>query len=279
MTRGNLLPALPAILEDINGPFNLSGATVVFHFEQVSTDPNRLAFSGPANIISAVAGTVEYPWIAGDTDGLGDYQAKFRATITATGDTIDFPNDSFILFRIVDAVPAIDPTVPAASTPLRAFYEPVRAFLGDFDDTLRRYDDRAIDAVVRSLVQCGQFSGYTVTADFQKVAPAVSDPRLFGLLVYKACETFAAPESQSYSYRTRALSESFGDNKMLIWRLEQLRSELENGENGMCSSWQSFLPWAKSITGINLWAQLSEVNVRAPVATITIGRDGVQVQG
>lgn len=97
--RGDLLPLLIATLSDVNGPVDLTNATVQFHMrdsagelvidETATVDPDQTANTG----------LVTYTWQTGDTDTAGDYEAEFEAVFS--GKPITFPKGSNLRVRIV----------------------------------------------------------------------------------------------------------------------------------------------------------------------------------
>ncbi len=163
------------------------------------------------------------------------------------------------------------------STTISDLYEPVRAFLGDFNSTVRKYQDASIADVIRSVVRCGRVPGITVGSGNLTLEPGLSTPLLFAQTVYHACLAFIGPNAASYSYRTRAIGESFGEQKDFIHELKTALYEIENGGASSFTGWVDFHSWAMSLTGVDLWAVMSEVKTNAPVATITVGRDGITV--
>jgi hypothetical protein len=274
ITQGNR-PKITDTLSDDAGPVDLTGCTVRFIFQR---DPT-VSFSKAAIVTVAAAGTVEYTLAAGESDAIGLYQAQWEITTTSTGIKRTFPTGSlndddtsgrYITFEIVPALPIIE---TADATPVWELRETVRAFLGDFDAAIRRYQDSAIDSVVRGLVRAGALTGYALTNDRLGIAPAIIDPKAFGLLTYKAVKAISLPNVGSYSYRTRALSETFGRQTEFLFALETAIYENENAD--MFSSMFTFYTWVNSITGVNLWALLSDMKVSAPVMTVSVGRGGI----
>lgn len=164
------------------------------------------------------------------------------------------------------------------STAITELYTPVRAFLGDFNSTVRKYQDTAIADVVRAIVRCGRVPGIMVSQDNLNLEPGLSTPALYAQTVYHACLAFVGPNAGAYSYRTRAMSESFGEQKDFIHELKMALYDVENGGASAFSGWVDFHSWAMSITGVNLWDVMSELKTNAPVATVTVGRDGITVE-
>lgn len=165
------------------------------------------------------------------------------------------------------------------STPISEFYEPVRAFLGDFNTTVRRYQDTSILAVVKALVRGGRLNAnadgitYTLTVDNLSITPLLDNPNTWMLMVYKACAVFAYAGGDAYSYKTRAISESFGESRQLIHSLESGLHELENGT--MFASWQSLSGWAAGLTGLDFWSHMSQLTFTAPVQTLSVSQSGI----
>lgn len=79
--RNALLPILTATLSDANGVLNLTGATVRFQMRVPGT--SVLKVDAGATVLNPTAGTVQYTWIATDTDTIGLYIAWFQCTYAA----------------------------------------------------------------------------------------------------------------------------------------------------------------------------------------------------
>jgi len=95
-------PAIQATCRDANGdPIDLTGASIKFHMKAGNGD---LKVDGVASIVApAVAGVVNYSWVAADTDTVGTFQAEFEVTYTdATIET--FPNQNNIRVRVADDI-------------------------------------------------------------------------------------------------------------------------------------------------------------------------------
>ncbi len=91
--QNDTAPAFSATLLDSAGnAVNLSGATGLFLLKHTRT--RELKVSSAIVIVSAVAGTVRYDWVTGDTDTPGDYDAEVQITFSDT--TIEtFPNGDY----------------------------------------------------------------------------------------------------------------------------------------------------------------------------------------
>lgn len=163
------------------------------------------------------------------------------------------------------------------STTIADLRVPVRAVLNDFDTVVRKYQDAAIDAVVAMIVNTGQLPGFATASGNTLITPDVTG-RNYGLLIYKAARAFVAPAPDGYSYRTRALSESFGGQKNFLHHLEQALHDIDQAGGGMFGTQLDFQSWFLSISGgFNPWAAMTDMNVNAPVATVTVGSAGLQV--
>jgi hypothetical protein len=163
------------------------------------------------------------------------------------------------------------------STAITDFRTPVRAILGDFDLTVRKYQDTAIDSVVQMVVRSGQLPGFVINAGGTGITPDVIAGRDYGLLIYKAAKAFVTPNAAAYSYRTRALSESFGSQGHFIQQLENALHDIDSGGGAMFSTQLGFRSWFLGMAGVDPWADMADMEVNAPTATVSIGRDGVGV--
>lgn len=95
-------PSLRAAL--LNGSGNavdLLGSTVRFHMRPMGSP--TVTIDRSASVISEAEGIVQYNWIAGDTAGIGFYQAEFQVTY-ADGNIETFPNNNYIGVEIVDDI-------------------------------------------------------------------------------------------------------------------------------------------------------------------------------
>jgi hypothetical protein len=274
ITKGNLPVVTDALVDENGAAVNLTGAAVQFVFQR--TEPNSgVNFTRTATITNAAQGLVSYQFAAGESDNVGDYNAVWRVTFVDNSVKV-FPYPSgYINFTVRDVLPSL---APNNVTLIASTYELIRAILGDFNTTFRRYEDAAIQSVVRTVILSGRsdrLSGYLLTPDRLGVTPVIADPRTLGTLIYYSALMFLMPNAASYSYQTRALSERFGDQARFVMALENALYDLESGE--MFSTYQSFYAWVSSLTGCDIWALMTDMKVNAPVAQVTVGRDGVQV--
>jgi hypothetical protein len=107
------------------------------------------------------------------------------------------------------------------------------------------------------------------------VTPAITVPRVWARWVFNAAKRLLGPNVASFSFRTRPLSQAMGNQREFFRDIENTLYDLEN--DGVFVTWTSYYSWVNSITGMNVWQNLSQMHVVAPVAEVTVGRDGVKV--
>jgi hypothetical protein len=120
---------------------------------------------------------------------------------------------------------------------ISTFREPIRVLIGDDDPSIQLRENAQIDAAVRTVVDLGKVTGendaaYALNAGRTAITPtftAVSDPKAFAQAVYYAAKLFAVDFTPT-TWRTRAFSESVGENKERVYSLLSEIYALENGE-------------------------------------------------
>jgi len=278
ISKGNL-PTVQDTLQDDGGPVNLAGCTVKFNFQLLPAEEG-ISFSNPATITTPATGQVSYAFAAGETAAPGLYQAQWEVTdgvgVKRTFPTGSLNNDDdngrYIQFEIVDVVP-LNPE--AGIMELEDTYEGIRAMLGDHNPQFRKYEDGVLASVVRTCLRSGKLPGYCLSPNRMGIVPPITVPRDFGLLIHHAAKMILLPDAGDYSYKTRALSERFGEQRLFVQNLENALYDLQNGE--VFSTFQSFYGWVNALTGMNIWSLMTDMTTRAPVANVIIGRAGIQV--
>ena len=183
------------------------------------------------------------------------------------GGVRSFPTRPFV-FEIVAALP-----VPQVTqfTVLSDLFDDVRAITGDFKKRL--YEDSAIASVMRvvlrsHLVADDRYPGgwrggcppprglWTLAPDGLSLSPALqnSDVQPYLKLVYNTALKLVTPNLAAYAYRTRALSERFGEQKDFLFELKNLLYELENDQ-----AWANITglrSWLFAVNGIWVWSYM-----------------------
>jgi hypothetical protein len=88
-------PPLDAVLEDQDGPIDLTTATTV---KLILKPTSGSSITGTCTVVTPAAGLVSYTWIVGDTAVVTSYQGEFEIT-WATGKVTTVPNDGY--FQVV----------------------------------------------------------------------------------------------------------------------------------------------------------------------------------
>jgi hypothetical protein len=91
LKTNDTFPPFIAVLSDLKGVINLTGAEHVEFFMKTETHELK----GLCTVLSATGGEVQYEWKAGDTAIAGTYQVEFKITWT-TGKTVQsVPNEGY----------------------------------------------------------------------------------------------------------------------------------------------------------------------------------------
>jgi hypothetical protein len=163
------------------------------------------------------------------------------------------------------------------STAITELYPYIRATLGDFHTTIKRYDDSAILSVVRREVRMGKLPGYELTPDVLSITPALATVRDWALIILRSSLTLLLPNVASYAYDTRELKERFGEQLPFLVSLQEALFDEENTEGFGVQ--QSLVDWINGMTGLNVYGQLSALLVNAPIATVSVGPNGISASG
>ncbi len=250
-------PTLRDVISDDDGAVDLSGSSVKFVFQ----GPN-VSLEKDATITDASAGKVEYQFADGETDVAGDYIAQWRVT-DGTGAVRNFPGLPFE-FSIVQGVPRSEPEEFAKLSDL---YDDIRAVAGDFSKRL--YEDSAIAMVMRTHLRRGAVRDddagkvWKLSSDGFGISPVITadDTLAYALLVYHSAHSLVLPNTAAYQYRTRALSERFGEQKDFLFNLQNALNELENGSM-VWANVSGLRNWLLAINGIWVWSYVqAEQNI------------------
>lgn len=163
-----------------------------------------------------------------------------------------------------------------STTAITDFYETIRFVMGDNDASVQVYPDSVLLKAVRSVIKLNKVPDYAVTEDGLSLTPAVSDANDFALVVFHVCRAFVAGNPDRYSYRTRAIGESFGSWKDFLATLEMDIHKLENGT--MFSGWQSYYSFMAGISGLPVQDILTRFKVNAPFQSATLSQDGFSTE-
>lgn len=102
------LPEISSILKDAEDAIiNLSGASVKFIMTNKLTGEKKI--DADAEVVSAVAGSVKYAWIEGDTDESGAYRAEWEIEF-ADGRLMTVPNRTYLNVKVVADLGGVDGT-------------------------------------------------------------------------------------------------------------------------------------------------------------------------
>ncbi len=309
-------PTVTDVVLDGNGNvLDLSNCvTATFVFQGGKGTP-VFAQTRTATITDAPNGGVSYTFQPGDINALGAYLCQWVLTFqdgstlilppasgvfeaTQTNILMKWPDGTWhAVQRILgeggqfvwDVDQAATPTggwneftvVSAADvTPICNLYDIIRPMLGDFHPTEHLYEDETLRRVVLGVVKMGKLNilgpAFNVTPDNRCITPVLPNAQTMALAVLYSVRTILRPTMASSSYRTRAMSESFGVQRDYLWDLE---NEIWDVENPGCAvaTFQSFYGWVNATTGLNIYALLTDFNNTGSVATVSLGRAGLQV--
>lgn len=108
MKKNDLLPLFEVILEDVDGPVDLSGASSAklkaILKDDMGSTPKIDAVVAIDSDQVANKGKVKYTWVDGDTDTKGVLLAEVEVLYGSK--PLTFPNDSYYIISIVDDVDA-----------------------------------------------------------------------------------------------------------------------------------------------------------------------------
>ena len=217
--QGNTPKLVNALTLD-GAVFVVTGMTVEF----ILQGEGGVNFTRTGAVEDGPAGKVNYQFIAADTAAPGNYLAQWRITDGAVVRT--FPETDYVRFTVNPGLPFVPPT---GLSRLSEFYGDVRALTGDHK--ARRYEDSALEKLLQVTLRGGRVPGYALGTDRRSITPAIpdSDPTAYLLLVYHVAKLLLMPNVKASGYRTRAVSERFGDQKDFLVELENVLFELENG--------------------------------------------------
>ena len=231
---------------------DLTGCTVRFLFEGPGVDR-----AADAQIIDAPNGRVQYRFQSADTAVPGDYTGEWQIT-DGDGNVVTYPPEGFA-FQIVPALP-----VPSVTqfTKLSDLFDDVRAVTGDFKKQL--YEDSAIASVMRTVLRQGKVKTecyrWTLAPDGMSISPAIlnTDIQPYALLVYHTALTLVTPNIAAYSYRTRALSERFGEQRDFLAELKNTIYDLE--DEGAYATVTGLRSTLFAVNGVFVWSYLQAQN-------------------
>ncbi len=217
--QGNT-PKIVDTLSDESGPVNLTGMTVKF----ILQGEGGVNFTRTGGIEDAASGKVNYQFVAEDSATPGDYLAQWQLTIGPV--TRTFPSEGYLAFKVRPGLPF---TSPGSLSRLSDFYDDIRAVTGDHKS--RRYEDSALARVMTVNLRGGRVPGYALGSDGRSLTPVMPDTDVsaYLLLVYHTAKMLLLPNVKASSYRTRAVSERFGDQRDFLVDIEQVLFQVENG--------------------------------------------------
>ena len=120
------------------------------------------------------------------------------------------------------------------ATPILDFREPLRTILGDTHPTIKRYQVDQLDLSVKLVVQLGKAPGIEVSGTdlTPSVTPTNDEAENWAKILFHAAKRFILPAAAAWSFRTRALSQSFGDKRELVFDILSEIYALDASEGG-----------------------------------------------
>jgi hypothetical protein len=226
LTQGNRLPVLMDVLTLDGLPIDLTGCQVHLNYQNLRTGTTR---SQSAIVdIPATAGAVRYEWTAIDTAEIGPCIGQWEITYP-DGRAICIPASIEEAFEFTISAPV------STAQNIALFRPYIRTLIGDNHPDIKEYRAEQLDSAVRLVVNMGKVPGISLSIDGLSLTPPVlPDPtdadktRLWARLVLNAAKYFLLPNSASYSYRTRPLSEMFGDQKHFVYEILEEINQIEN---------------------------------------------------
>lgn len=101
--QNDLLPALSAVLNDADGPVDLTGASsIAFHMRPVGST-TATTLTGTASIVNAATGEVRYTWAGSDTATAGAYECEWEITWPGSK-KMTFPSKGYDTVVITDDI-------------------------------------------------------------------------------------------------------------------------------------------------------------------------------
>lgn len=162
-------------------------------------------------------------------------------------------------------------------TPISQLYDFVRATIGDMTPGVYQFEDAHLSTAIQMVLRGGKVKGFTLSQNLQEVEPALDDPNAFLLTVYEAAIVIVRPNTERHSYRTRALSESFGGQQILFNHLLCEVDAIEKMRSGsFFESWGDLRGFVAGNYGSTVWDRLVDVKIQGPAWTVTVSADGVQ---
>ena len=92
-------------LDEDGDPVDISGyGSITFKMRNMKTGITKV--DSPASPVSITNGRIKYVWQAADTNIGAEYEGEFKV-VMGTGQTITFPNNTFIKIKVYESVTAL----------------------------------------------------------------------------------------------------------------------------------------------------------------------------